>query len=453
MFVESHTALLTAEEWLAEELSWRDWAVSVGVGDVDSFLRCMASEKTSNRIAEDLRLAELVGASGTPTFVTRKGVFPGVRGFRDALESLGASQSRDGAPSDDANQTRSLSGPILFDSDRVEDAELSELGRLTRALFLDDGAVFVDRARVMFVDLNAEQIRKVSRRGEGPREILALLPSVSRVPEGLVVWDNRLRRASSFTQAGEFRRTMPLRSIERGQRFIGALDDSSFVFANGPPLDGMPEGRARHSREVRVVASNGTSRLVAVVPSREYNHVRDPPMYPLRLVPVIFGHTTHLSVSRGRIVVADTAEDSVLIYNRRGDVVARIPMPAWRREASDRQVAHVRDSLTADWDGRPELPHPFVKPPTPQYDARRGQLPPIDALKVDANGRIWIRAHLLPGDEKQRWTVWDDEQRTFSVEMSVREVLMDADGDRMLVRTENKLGVHRVTVRALGPLG
>ena len=377
----------------------------------------------------------------------------GIGGCRDALESPDSSESRDDAPSGDAYQTRSIGGPILFDSERAADAELSELGRLTRAVFVDDGAVFVDRRRVVFVDLDAERIRKVPRAGEGPGEILALRPSVSRVPEGLVVWDDRLRRASSFTQAGEFRQGMALRSIERRQGFIGALDDSSFVFANGPPLDSMPQGMARHSREVRVVSSDGTSRLVAVVPSREYNHVRDPPMYPLRLIPVIFGHTTHLAVSRGRLVVADTAEDSVMVYSRRGDIVARIPMPSRRRVASDRQIAYIRDSLTADWDGRPELPAPFVKPPTPQYDARRGPLPPIDAVKVDANGRIWIRAHLMPGDAKQQWTVWDGEQQAFSVEMSVREVLMDADGDRMLVRTTNELGVHRVTVRTLRPMG
>ena len=375
----------------------------------------------------------------------------GVR--RDALVSLGTSGIRDGAPSDAPSPTRSIGGPVLFDSERATDAELSELGRVTRAVFVDDGAVFVDRARVMFVDLDAERVRKVPRAGEGPGEILALLPSVSRVPEGLIVWDDRLRRASSFTQAGEFRRAMALRSVDRRQGFIGALDDSSFVFANGPPFDSMPEGTARHSREVRVVSSNGTSRLVAVVPSREYDHVRDPPMYPLRLIPVIFGHTTHLAVSRGRIVVADTAEDSVVVYSRRGDIVARIPMPPRRRAASDRQLAHIRDSLRANWDGRPELPPPFVKPPTPQYDARRGPLPPIDAVKVDANGRIWIRAHLMPGDAKQRWTAWDGEQQALSVEMSVREVLMDADGDRMLVRTANELGVHRVTVRTLRPIG
>ena len=172
-------------------------------------------------------------------------------------------------------------------------------------------------------------------------------------------------------------------------------------------------------------------------------------MYPLRLVRVIFGHGTYLAVSQGRVFVADTAEDSVIVYNGQGDVVSRIPMPSARPAASDRQVAHIRDSLTAEWQALPELPPPFVKPPTPEYEARDGPLPPIDALTVDADGRLWMRAHLLPGDAKQYWTVWDGDEAAFVAEISVHEDFMDAEGDRVLLRTEDDFGVRRVVVRAL----
>ncbi len=341
--------------------------------------------------------------------------------------------------------SRSVEGPILFDSDWIAGAELA---RAHRAVFVEKGVVLADRAGVLFVDLVAERVGRALGRGEGPGEILSLLPRVSRVDEGIVVWDSRLRRASNFTQSGALRGSAVLRNTD-GPGFIGALDDRNFVFVKSPVLDSMPDGRGRHPTELHVVSSDATSRLLAAVPSNEYVHVRDPPMYPLRLVRVIFGHGTYLAVSQGRVFVADTAEDSVIVYNGQGDVVSRIPMPSARPAASDRQVAHIRDSLTAEWQALPELPPPFVKPPTPEYEARDGPLPPIDALTVDADGRLWMRAHLLPGDAKQYWTVWDGDEAAFVAEISVHEDFMDAEGDRVLLRTEDDFGVRRVVVRAL----
>ena len=67
--------------------------------------------------------------------------------------------------------SRSVEGPILFDSDWIAGAELA---RAHRAVFVEKGVVLADRAGVLFVDLVAERVGRALGRGEGPGEILLL---------------------------------------------------------------------------------------------------------------------------------------------------------------------------------------------------------------------------------------------------------------------------------------
>ncbi len=456
LFPEAHVALLSTDDWLETEggNDWSAWAMSLGIGDIKAFEACMESALTWDRIEADFRLAARVGATGTPTFVTRMGVFPGVGGFQEAFETLNESESRDRAPRLTRGVTRPVmttTTPVLFDSGETADPELSHLQRLTHAMFVGDGVVLVDRDRLLFVDLQAERVRSQTSRGEGPGDISSL-PEVSRVSHGVVAWDRRLRRASRFSESGEFQYSVTHPDIGSRHGLVGALDDGSLVFSIRPPVDSMPEGRTRHARSIAVVSEDRQSLVVGELISSELVHVHDPPMYPLRLIPVIFGDRTYATTMGDRIIVADTAEDSLEVYDRMGTVVARIPMPGVRREVPDEVVRRIRDSLIVDWEARPELPHPFVKPPTPDYDAYNSVVPPIDAVNVDADGRLWFRQFMVPGDSVQHWSVFQADSPAFSVLMPIRLMFMDAKGDRVLLRTENELGVHRAQIRRMTAL-
>ena len=266
LFAEAHVALLSTDDWLATEdgSDWSAWAMSLGIGDVEAFVACMERAPTWDRIEADFRFAARVGATGTPTFVTKMGVFPGVGGLQRALESLNESENRDRAPRLSQGVTQPVmttATPVLFDSGETADPELSHLQRLTHAMFAGDGVVLVDRDRLLFVDLQAERVRRQTSRGEGPGDILSL-PEVLRVPNGVVAWDRRLRRASRFSESGEFQYSVTYPDIGSRHGLVGALDDGSLVFSIRPTVDSMPEGRTRHARSIAVVSQDRQSRIV-----------------------------------------------------------------------------------------------------------------------------------------------------------------------------------------------
>lgn len=93
VFPQAHMALLTDEQWLADS-EWLGWAARLGVEDLQAFESCLDDEATSRRVDQDIRLAALIGVTGTPTFVTETGVFLGEPGLTAAIASLEASPAR-----------------------------------------------------------------------------------------------------------------------------------------------------------------------------------------------------------------------------------------------------------------------------------------------------------------------------------------------------------------------
>ena len=69
-------------------------AKNAGVADLSQFAECLEGEGADERVAADMRMAEALGISSTPTFVTPRGIFRGTGGFEAAME---------GTPSSPAN--------------------------------------------------------------------------------------------------------------------------------------------------------------------------------------------------------------------------------------------------------------------------------------------------------------------------------------------------------------
>ena len=75
--------------------------------------------------------------------------------------------------------------------------------------------------------------------------------------------------------------------------------------------------------------------------------------------------------------------------------------------------------------------------------------PPIDRMLFGGDGRLWIRHHVMPGDNAARWTVWDDRSGTFLVETPPNEQVLDAWGTLVLLRVRSELGIDRAVIREL----
>ena len=85
-----------------------------------------------------------------------------------------------------------------------------------------------------------------------------------------------------------------------------------------------------------------------------------------------------------------------------------------------------------------------------EQDYRYNEVAPrIDAIRFDADGRLWIRRYVMPGDDVKRWTVWDGGRKTFSVELSASETWLDARSNLVLLRVRNSLGEDSAVIREL----
>ena len=70
-------------------------------------------------------------------------------------------------------------------------------------------------------------------------------------------------------------------------------------------------------------------------------------------------------------------------------------------------------------------------------------------IRFDSGGRLWVRHYVMPGDNRERWTVWHDQSEKFLVETPANEQLLDARGDLVLLRARSELGIDRALIRTL----
>jgi len=66
------------------------------------------------------------------------------------------------------------------------------------------------------------------------------------------------------------------------------------------------------------------------------------------------------------------------------------------------------------------------------------------------DGRLWLRL-FHPDGEIEQWQVWDvsAQEMLFTLALPVGEQVLDAVGDRVLVRTKDEFGVDYLLVREM----
>ena len=62
---------------------------------------------------------------------------------------------------------------------------------------------------------------------------------------------------------------------------------------------------------------------------------------------------------------------------------------------------------------------------------------------------MWVRHYVMPGGNRERWTVVDDQADALLVETPANEQLLDARGVLVLLRARSELGIDRAIVRTL----
>ncbi len=366
----------------------------------------------------------------------------------------------------------------IFDSRHHPDSRVAELGELTDAVFLGPNAlVLVDASvpQVVFASLVIDSVHSAGRRGDGPGEFRGSPRLVARIAgRGVAVWDGQHRRLSvARVVAGEA--VVEGAVYERSLFRSGGATRPVAVYTNGAlvvrenrsPSRNMFEAASREQGVFRdtiaywLAEPGGTRRSVTrAMGSERFSSVspRGLQSTARSTSDVMFGALLRQTQVGQHFALAQTDLGVVRVFDPQGGISAEIPMPsgttvtddyieAERNRRRARNEARVRDAARFGSEfarivagGNDDLEH------IPANEVA----PPIDRMIGDLDGRLWLRL-FHPAGENEQWQVWDISapELLFTLSLAAGEQVLDAAGNRVLVRTQDELGVDYLLVREM----
>lgn len=449
-FSAVHNMLLTDEGWI-DLGNWDTLARKANLPDVDGFRICMTDNATDARIEADISMGKTLGIRGTPTFVSRDGIFAGAAGLDEAMASILSHELQKPGP-----PLLHVEEADVFDSSTHPDASVSQVGGLANAFFVDDQRLVIgDRlnAKLHLVDLQDGSVRSVGRRGDGPGEF-RLLTDVLRTPGGFATWDVELARITMFSGAGDVIDTWAYNRLwfkKPVAKPVAMLANDFAVFRDGEePTSQL--GRYREGIRYVAVARDGIAGVIADAKGSEYW------MHGNGFHSVMLGHLLLDAQIGDQIAIAQTDLGTIRIVDRYGAISAELPL-ARGRMASASEVEMVRERARERLRRRAERPRGGILRESARANLEKMDdvpanktSPPIDQLIVDRDGRLWLRSYALPGDEDVRWDVWNSTNVSapeFVASFHPTAQLLDASGMHVLLHERDSMGVDRVFVATL----
>ena len=366
----------------------------------------------------------------------------------------------------------------IFDSKHHPDGRVSELGELTDAMFLaPDRFVLVDASslQLVFASLVSDSVQSAGRRGDGPGDFRGTPQLVARGAAGEVaVWDGQHRRLSvAKVVDGEavVEDAVYDRSLFRsggGTRPVAVFTNGALVIReNRSPSTNMFEAGTRQQGVFRdtiaywLAEPDGTRRsLTGAMGSEMFSSVspRGLQATARSTSDVMFGALLRQTQVGQHFALAQTDLGVVRVFDRQGGVSAEVPLPVGARVTDDhidaernrrraRNEARIRDAerfgsefariVAGGNDNLADIPANEVAPS-------------INRMVGDLDGRLWLRV-FHPDRESEQWQVWDvsAQELLFTLALPVGEQVLDAVGDRVLVRTQDELGVDYLLVREM----
>ena len=368
-------------------------------------------------------------------------------------------------------------GEILFESTDFADQSVSQLGRLSGGIMLsDDRIVLADgmATHLLFVGLNDRQLTKVGRKGEGPGEFKSLRAIGRASPNGVFVDDPVGTRVTVFSDGSSLIGSVSysprsFRGSVMVPRPIFADFGGNVVFRDADPLFSVrDDGPYREQLSYVLLRSNGSRTTIAEAQGREMVRRNGTGIFSVYERPFSY---SALEASYGdRLLVADTETGTVQVYDRTGEVVVTLDIgrgvpvspetdAEWRsRKIADNESRRSRTGA-ADPDAPPGLSQMLGGLAGAGRDAREFYrtadgntvAPSLSGMFVDGSGRAWLQPYVFPGDEMVRWQVWEINEGDIEaiVEVPASHTVLDAIGDRVLIRTTDDLDVTSAVVRRL----
>ena len=325
-------------------------------------------------------------------------------------------------------------------------------GEEAEMLYIVDDATKLADGRIVIANAGTSELRVFSAvgehlatwggQGEGPGEFNAYSPeAASWWPGDSVAGSNSWRRRIEvFDSQGNHGRsvTMP----DGYHAFLGVLPDGTFlvkpstvlrggVFGAGDPLVRRPDnfGLLMPGGELRVSLGDQ--------PGEEWFSSQTAPSAR----PHPFGRATISTIWKDLAVVSPTDRYELRAYTSDGTLAKII-----RRDHDLRSPtqAELDAWLTESYADLPEERRTRVLTemeamPLVEF------FPAFEALHSDPLGYLWVREYELPGEDHNRWTVFDAEGRVQGfVETSLDLEVFEIGEDYLLGRVMDELNVERV---------
>lgn len=345
------------------------------------------------------------------------------------------------------------------------------LGAVAGAILHAGFIAVADRSarEVRLYDGAGRFVRSMGRRGSGPGEFRSLTSVWRLAGDTLLVWDAELQRATRLTTGGHLTATLTP-DLEGAQSvlppLVGVLQSGALLFSDPRPTltlrSERPGVRADSVTYLLIDPSGGARRAIWREAGPEIFLSVGDGLW--RTDPVIFGRTTLAAAGGEHVFVAYTDSLHVRRLDLYGDA-AEFVRPAAARRVDVRWVDAERQTRLREVEQLPatlqSLGVTISDGPTPdemvrlleraarQVPARR-TLPDIAALKVAADGHLWVGEHPSPDARAVRWLVLDARLVPVGrVTIPAGLELLDASGDAILVRRIDPLGRESLLLHRL----
>lgn len=457
-----HRALMESEEWMAGE-HWEAFADENGILEPEAFVACMASEETSDRVTATIALAARLGVTGTPAFVLDTGIELGADGIQAVLSLVGTAMPK---TSYELNE-------VAFVSVESPHEGVSTIGRLTGGLMLDQNRIVLADGmslRLFFVNIDSGEVRTVGGQGDGPGEFRRIR-SIGRTARGAVFVDDFVRaRVTVFADDGSL---IDVASYDplgfRGgimvPRPISVHADGAIIFRDSDPLfSERPNGPYRERINYVALMPDGSRALITEASGlervrRNYGSTR------FNVYDRPFSYSVLETVTDDLVIVADTESGNASAFDRHGEVVMAfsfgrgVPVSEeanrlWREDRIAR-TEHRNNPANVPADARQLLGGMggMEEDEKEFYRSAEGNAvaPSLSDILVDGEGRLWAQRYVLPSDDTALWHRRLPGQAGLDsiVELPSDQQLLDAFGDRVLLRTTDDFGVPRAVVATL----
>lgn len=352
-------------------------------------------------------------------------------------DSAGIHIVEDGAPMwTDITRWQVSSAPLLDIGADQNDPD-QQLYDVSGVLRLSDGRIIVadgGTRELRFYDRTGRLAGRAGREGEGPGEFRNLGSIRRLADDSILAWDPRLRRMSIFDATGRFARSASLANPPGGNSLspIAVLADGTLLARPGftfsaQTTTGLHQDTLQYFRfrtDGSLMGPVGRFPGAQMYVYSEGGHSMAGPH--------VFGRSPVLSPDGMGFIFGAGATWELERHAADGRLLGLIRRREPPRRLAAEDIARLKREWLADQpsaEQRAFFERYLAAMPIPE------RLPAYRALRVAANGAIWVHRYALPGEDDTRWSVFDAQGRLLG------ELDLPPGFDPNVIGTDYLLGV------------